>query len=148
MSNSGIIVLALIVLTAAPVVADAADPQLAHAVYFTLKDRTAESRQQLVKGCQELLSGHPGTVYFAAGVLAEEFERDVNDRDFDVALLIVFRDKAAHDVYQTSPRHQKFIEQYKDLWQTVRVFDSYQQPLAEESAERPKRTVGAGGTNR
>ena len=143
MSKNGMMILGLIALTGWPAVADAADPQLAHAVYFTLKDRTAEARQQLVKGCKELLSGHPGTVYFAAGVLAEEFDRDVNDRDFDVALLIVFRDKAAHDVYQTSPRHEKFIEQYKDLWQSVRVFDSYQQPVAGEPAVRPKRVLGA-----
>jgi quinol monooxygenase YgiN len=143
MSKNGMMIFGLIALIGWPAVAAAADPQLAHAVYFTLNDRTAEAKQQLVKGCKELLSGHPGTVYFAAGVLAEEFDRDVNDRDFDVALLIVFRDKAAHDVYQTSPRHEKFIEQYKDLWQTVRVFDSYQQPAAGEPAVRPKRGLGA-----
>jgi hypothetical protein len=61
------------------------------------------------------------------GELAEELDREVNDRDFDVALIVVFRNKEAHDAYQVSPRHEKFIQQHKDSWKTVRVFDSYQQ---------------------
>jgi len=103
----------------------AAEPQLSHAVYFTLKERTADAKEKLVKGCREFLSGHEGTVYFSVGVLAEELQREVNDRDFDVSLLVVFQNKAAHDAYQTNARHLKFIEEYSDLWETVRVFDSY-----------------------
>ena len=38
-------------------------------------------------------------------------KRDVNDRDFDVALHLVFKNKAAHDQYAESERHQKFIEE-------------------------------------
>jgi hypothetical protein len=37
----------------------------------------------------------------------------------------VFKDKAAHDKYQTHERHLKFIEENKALWGKVRVFDSY-----------------------
>jgi len=103
----------------------AAEPQLSHAVYFTLKDRTGHNKELLVKGCREFLSEHDGTVYFSVGVVAGELDRDVNDRDFDVSLLVVFRDKTAHDAYQTNPRHLKFIEECKELWQSVRVFDSY-----------------------
>jgi hypothetical protein len=49
----------------------------------------------------------------------------VNDRDFHVALHVVFTDKAAHDVYQTAADHVTFIEGQKDNWKEVRVFDSY-----------------------
>jgi hypothetical protein len=49
----------------------------------------------------------------------------VNDQDFDVALHLVFRDKAAHDAYQVAPKHQQFIEESQDNWKQVRVFDSY-----------------------
>ena len=52
-------------------------------------------------------------------------KRDVNDRDFDVALHLVFKSKAAHDQYAKSERHLKFIEENKDNWKRVRVFDSY-----------------------
>jgi hypothetical protein len=105
----------------------AAEPEkmLSHDVYFSLKDRSPEARDKLVAACKKYLSGHPGTIWFAAGPLGEEFQRDVNDRDFDVALHIVFKNKAAHDEYSKAERHQKFIEETKDAWAKVRVFDSY-----------------------
>ncbi|GIW96269.1 MAG: hypothetical protein KatS3mg110_4310 [Pirellulaceae bacterium] len=103
------------------------DPQLAHMVFFKLKESTPEARQKLVAACQKYLSGHEGTVYFSVGVLAEDLNRDVNDRDFDVALHLVFANKAAHDKYQGHPRHLKFIEENRDSWSKVRVFDSYVQ---------------------
>ena len=68
---------------------------------------------------------HAGTVWFAVGSLAEEVKRDVNDRDFDVALHLVFKNKAAHDQYSRAERHQQFIEETQNTWKRVRVFDSY-----------------------
>jgi hypothetical protein len=103
----------------------AADPQFAHMVYFKLKESTGDAKEKLVIGCKKYLSEHEGAVYFAAGVLAEDMNRDVNDRDFDVSLHLVFKNKAAHDTYHSHPRHQKFIEEYSELWESVRVFDSY-----------------------
>ncbi|MCS7166393.1 MAG: Dabb family protein [Gemmatales bacterium] len=101
---------------------------LVHNVYFSLKDNTPQARAQLVEACHKYLSGHEGTVFYAAGILAEDLNRPVNDRDFDVALHIVFKDKAAHDRYQEHPRHKKFIEENERLWKKVRVFDSYASP--------------------
>ena len=94
-----------------------------HMVYFTLKDQSPQARRELVDACHEHLSGHPGTVLFAAGIRADT-SRDVNDRDFDVALQLVFEDQAAHDRYQVADRHEKFIEQQKHNWDKVRVFDA------------------------
>jgi len=111
--------------TSGGAVCQAADRMLAHDVYFTLKDKSPQAKEKLVVACKKYLSGHPGTVWFAAGPLAEEFEREVNDRGFDVALHVVFVDKAAHDQYQTSERHLKFIAENKDSFEKVRVFDSY-----------------------
>ncbi len=103
---------------------DNAVGNIGHMVYFSLKDNSPEARQKLVDACKKYLTEHDGTVYFAAGVLADDFKRDVNDREFDVALHLVFKDKAAHDKYQDHPRHNKFIEENKDNWKKVRVFDS------------------------
>ena len=102
-----------------------AEPQVAHMVYFKLKDNSSDAKQELVDACHEYLSKHEGTVYYSAGVLAEDLKRSVNDLDFDVSLNLVFRDKAAHDKYQSHPRHLKFIDENKDTWAKVRVFDSY-----------------------
>ena len=99
-------------------------PMLAHNVYFALKDNSAETRKKLVDACKKYLSSHPGEVFFAAGTRAEDLTREVNDRDFDVSLHIVFKDKAAHDKYQEDKRHKQFIAENKDNWKKVRVFDS------------------------
>lgn len=117
----------------------AADTQLAHAVYFKLKEGSGDA-EQLVAACKKHLSGHEGTVYFAAGVVAEDMTRDVNIRDFDVFLLVVFKDKTAHDKYQSDARHLKFVEEYNESWDSVRVFDSYLAPAKPSArAERPDR---------
>ncbi len=104
--------------------ADDSGPMLAHNVFFSLKDNSAEAKKKLVDACKKYLAKHPGEVFFAAGTIAEDLNRPVNDRDFDVALHIVFKDKASHDKYQDAERHKQFIEEGKDNWKKVRVFDS------------------------
>jgi Stress responsive A/B Barrel Domain len=100
------------------------EPLLAHNVFFTLKERSAASKQKLVSACKKYLTGHPGTLFFAAGTLAEALNREVNVRDFDVSLHLVFMNQAAHDAYQSAPRHDAFIAEQKENWARVRVFDS------------------------
>ena len=97
---------------------------IGHMVYFTLKDKSAESVDGLISACRHYLTGHPGTTFFAVGTLVSDLDRPVNDREFDVALQIVFESREAHDVYQTHERHLSFIEENKAKWQQVRVFDA------------------------
>ena len=97
---------------------------LSHDVYFALKDNSPDAKKKLVAACKKYLSGHEGEVFFAAGTLADSLKREVNDRDFDVALHIVFKDIASHDKYQVAKRHQQFIDENKANWKKVRVFDS------------------------
>jgi hypothetical protein len=101
-----------------------AEPLLAHNVYFSLKDNSAEAKGKLVEACKKYLSKHPGTVFFAAGTLCQELNRPVNDRDFDVALHVIFKTKADQDRYQDAPMHLQFIEENRSNWSKVRVFDS------------------------
>lgn len=104
---------------------EAKEPMLVHNVYFTLKEQTPENTQKLTDACYKYLKDHPGVVFFAAGPLVTELDRPVNVRDFNVALCVVFKSKADHDVYQTAPLHLKFIEENKPTWDKVRVFDNY-----------------------
>ena len=99
-------------------------PMIGHMVYFKLKDNSDLAKKKLVEACNKHLSKHEGEVFFGAGTLAAELKREVNDRDWDVALQIVFRDMAAHDKYQDHPRHKQFIEENRDNWSKVRVFDT------------------------
>jgi hypothetical protein len=98
---------------------------LSHNVFFTLKDQSSEKIDDMVAACHKYLKDHPGVVFFAAGTLGEEFQRPVNDRGFQVAMHVVFESKDAHDAYQTAQDHLTFIEDNKDNWDQVRVFDSY-----------------------
>jgi hypothetical protein len=97
---------------------------LAHNVYFTLKDNSELARQKLLAACKKYLVTHPGIVFFAAGTLAADLNRPVNVRDFDVGLHIVFATKEDHDRYQSAPAHIRFVEENKEDWKQVRVFDS------------------------
>ena len=100
------------------------EPLLAHMVYFTLTDHSPVGIERQVTACHKYLSGHPGTVHFSVGTLCQELTRPVNVRDFDAALHVVFESKAAHDAYQVADRHVKFIEENKQYWKQVRVFDA------------------------
>lgn len=97
---------------------------LCHDVYFTLKDRSAAQADALVAACKKYLTVQPGIVFFCCGKLDPELDREVNDRDFDVALHVVFTDRAAHDAYQQDDTHNRFIAEMKNNWARVRVFDS------------------------
>jgi len=94
-------------------------------VYFTLKDSSETAIKALVADCHQYLKEHPGVVFFAAGTLVSELQRPVNDRDFHVALNVVFDSKESHDAYQVIEDHLTFIGKNKDNWETIRVFDAY-----------------------
>ena len=108
--------------------AEGADPQVAHMVYFKLKDDSKAAKDKLVAACKKYLTGHEGTAYFSVGILADDLIRDVNDREWDISLNLVFIDKVAQDAYQVASRHLQFIEENKATWAKVRVFDSYLVP--------------------
>lgn len=107
-----------------------AEAMLAHTVYFALGDNSEQSTKHFITACKKYLSGHPGMVLFAITTLAKDVESSVNDRQFDVAIHLVFRDKAAHDEYQESARHLQFLEEQAGNWGVVRAFDSYVESVA------------------
>lgn len=96
---------------------------LVHNVYFALNDNSPEACKKLIDSCHKYLTGHPGTVFYAVGTLAQEYSRPVNDKAFDVAINVIFKDRASQDAYQVAPRHLEFIAENKPNWKNVRVFD-------------------------
>lgn len=98
---------------------------IAHNVYFTLKDNSPAAKRALLDACAKYLTGHPGTIHLWCGTLAEDHVRDVNDRDWDVGLHVIFQDKAAHDYYHDHPNHQQFVAEMGSNWAASRVFDTW-----------------------
>lgn len=106
-------------------ISDAREAMLSHSVYFSLTDNSDAAIARFIADSKTYLTEHPGAVFFSVGMLADDIAREVNDRDFDVALHIVFKDHAAHDAYQESPRHVEFLARQQGNWKAVRVFDVY-----------------------
>ena len=98
---------------------------LSHTVFFTLTDSSDAACQTLIDAANKYLKPHDGISYFGIVKLATEYDRPVNDRDFHIALNVVFETKEAHDIYQVSEMHLAFIAQGQPNWATVRVFDAY-----------------------
>lgn len=103
---------------------DSRPPMLAHMVYFSLKDNSPAGIEKQLAACRYYLTDHPGQVFFGVGTRTADLTREVNDRQFDVGLHVVFENRAAHDTYQSHPRHLQFIEENKANWSQVRVFDA------------------------
>lgn len=102
----------------------ATSSSLVHSVYFTLTDNSPAKVAELVSACNKYLKNHPGVLFFDVGGVVADLDREVNDQDFDVALCVAFKDRAAHDAYQIAADHKTFIEEQKESWKSVRVFDS------------------------
>ncbi len=100
------------------------EPMLAHMVYFKLTDSSPTGVERQIAACRNYLTDHAGTLFFGVGTRTPDLSREVNDKDFDVGLHVVFKNRAAHDAYQVSPRHVQFIEENKPNWAKVRVFDA------------------------
>ena len=50
--------------------------------------------------------------------------REVVDNTYAYSLVVVFKNKEFHDKYQEHPAHKKFIEDTKQLWTKVLIYDA------------------------
>ncbi len=96
---------------------------MVHQVYFWLKDpQNKESWDKLKSGLEKLLtistieSGHLGTP-------AATEARDVVDNTYSFSYHVHFKSLEDHDSYQQDPVHLEFIEECRDLWDKVQVYD-------------------------
>jgi len=99
-------------------------PGLIHNVFFWLKkDLTNEQKAAFLKGVNSLKQVN--TVKSAyIGPPASTEKREVVDNSFSYALLLHFDDVAGQDAYQIDPIHLKFVEEHKDKWDRVIVYDN------------------------
>ena len=56
--------------------------------------------------------------------IAATKERPPIDNSYDISLLVMLDDMAAHDAYQVDPIHLDFIEQFSSFWTKVQIYDA------------------------
>ena len=99
-------------------------PQMAHHVFFWLKNPTSiADRDKLIKGVQALGKIKEVNMLHVA-VPAETEKRDVVDNSYSVSELLFFDSLQDQKIYQDHPLHQKFIQEHSMLWDKVVVYDS------------------------
>jgi hypothetical protein len=96
---------------------------IAHHVLFWLKaDTTDEQKQAFRQGLQSLelieviKNIHIGT--------PAPIERAVVDTTYTFSLVVFFDDLAAHDVYQVHEVHKAFLDQFRELFDKVVIYDA------------------------
>ena len=94
-----------------------------HSVYFWLKDEAKDRRKEFEAALGELVK-IPEIKQAHWGVPAGTEERPVTDHSFDYSLVLSFETQEKHDVYQDHPDHHVFVNQCKDLWSKVVVYDT------------------------
>ncbi len=100
------------------------DSSFAHTVYFWLKnpnntDDRAKFETSLVKFLKN--SKYAKTNFIGIPPVAK---RDVVDGSFTYSLIVTFESAEAQESYQSEKAHLTFIEECKDLWEKVIVYDS------------------------
>ena len=103
--------------------ADLESAPFMHVVLFKLKaDAPEGEREALVTDAEELLAKVPSVKEVRAGPRAP-VDRPYNLKDFDVALLVKFADKAGLEEYIEHPLHKKYVEKHSQYWEEVKVAD-------------------------
>lgn len=100
------------------------DPAFAHTVYFWFKDPVNQNnRERFERSLKKFLknSKYAKTNFIGTPPNAT---RDVVDGSFTYSLIVTFESAEAQQHYQDEEAHLIFIEECKDLWDKVIVYDS------------------------
>jgi hypothetical protein len=96
---------------------------LSHVVIFFTDTAQPDAPDLLLAGCEEYLKPIPGVISYHAGKMVPS-ERPVVDQSYQVALNLVFPDKAAETAYQVHPLHLEFLEKvFKKVCIKAIVYD-------------------------
>lgn len=94
-----------------------------HSVFFWLREDLSEREQANFRQGAFSLSAietvHQGFVGTPAST-----DRPIIDRSYSYALILVFKDKDAHDAYQAHATHDQFRRRFSSHWNKVLIYDS------------------------
>ena len=95
-----------------------------HHVFFWLKE---PDNKEAMDKCKHELNRLVTieTIRFKHVGEPADTDREVIDNSYQFSLLLIFDNKKGHDIYQEHEKHKIFIEECKDLWENVLVYDSW-----------------------
>jgi Stress responsive A/B Barrel Domain len=94
-----------------------------HVVIFYTDPAIPTASADLLAGMEKYLRPIPGWLHFHCGSMVGS-PRPVVDQSYQVALNIVFPDKAAEDAYQVHPLHLEFVGQvFKKVCVKAVIYD-------------------------
>ena len=100
------------------------DSNFAHVVYFWLKDPASTAdRAKFEMSLSTFLENSKFAKTNFIGAPPKAI-RDVVDDSFTYNLIVTFESSEAQAGYQEEEAHLKFIEECKDLWEKVVVYDA------------------------
>lgn len=99
-------------------------PGLIHSVFFWLKEDLSDAEAVAFLAGVESLRGVASVKEMYVGPVAPTEARGVVDNTYSIALLVHFDDIDGQDAYQIDPIHLQFIEDHKDKWTKVVVYDN------------------------
>lgn len=93
-----------------------------HNVYFWLKEDLGDKAElKFAEGLVALINDpNVESGYFGKPA---DTHRDVIENSYSYGLVLVFNDMAGHDAYQTGAAHRRFLEENREKWNKVLVFD-------------------------
>jgi Stress responsive A/B Barrel Domain len=96
-----------------------------HHVFFWLKDpKNKKDHDKLLAGLRGLGKIEQIQMAHIGLPSINEFDKPVTDATYSFSVLLIFANKADEEKYLVHPLHKKFIEDHKNLWSKVVVYDS------------------------
>jgi len=115
-------------LAAAPAMLSAKDNvkgKFVHTVLFWLKNDT--NLVDFISGTRGFLDKVKVVKSYHVGTPAMT-PREVVDNSYSVCLVVTFNDMADQDIYQKHPAHLAYVEERKNSWDKVIIYDSIEYP--------------------
>ncbi|ADE53064.1 Stress responsive alpha-beta barrel domain protein [Coraliomargarita akajimensis DSM 45221] len=111
-------------LSAQPNQGESFSPNFTHVVYFWLKNpNNAADRERFEQSIKLFMQDSKYAQTRFVGV-APKASRDVVDDSFTYSLILSFESAEAQAKYQEEVAHLRFVEECKDLWEKVIVYDA------------------------
>ena len=99
-------------------------PYLIHTVFFWTKEGTSDEQLKAFEKGLIQLGTCPQIQEFFWGPPASTEDRGVVDHSYTYAINVHFASFDDQAAYQTEPIHLEFIENHKDIWEKVIVYDN------------------------